>query len=203
MNARPAHLPTLLALVVMFTTALTSAGVNAPSHYADENPAQFLRLGHGNTAFPFLVAANADLYNLPRAIRRAIVLVQNAEQPLPAHALSSDGETLVIAPLFLDASDPRTQADLPAWTHASWSRGGISTIGLDGIGALTVLDNLVDYLEQPQHFPSLHEIVMHGQDVGIDLLRLHARYQQQEQRPRSSALEIRYQLPGAAPIDQR
>lgn len=203
MNARPTHLPTLLALVVMFTTALTSAGVNAPAQYADEDPAQFLRLGHGNAAFPFLVAANADLYNLPRGIRRAIVLVQNAEQPLPAHALSSDSETLVIAPLFLDASDPRTQADLPAWTHASWSHGGTSTIGLDGIGALTVLDNLLDYLEQRQHFPALHEVVLHGQDTGIDLLRLHARYLQQEQQPRNSALKIRYHLPDAAFIDQR
>lgn len=192
------HLPACLVMCIVFTTALSSAAVNAPGQVPpNEAPEQFLRLGDGQTAFPLLVVASADLYNLPRDIQRIIVLIQAPEHPIPADVLATRPGTLVLVPSFLDAADRRAQPDLPAWRHASWQQGAPSSSGLDGVSSLTVIDGLIDYAEQRRHFPVLREIMLIGQGGGIELLH---RYQRDHERPpRASGIAVRYVPLGSEP----
>ncbi|WP_201789759.1 hypothetical protein, partial [Mycobacterium avium] len=41
----------------------------------DVDARQVMRLGHDDQAYPFLIYANADLYNPPKSIERAVVIV--------------------------------------------------------------------------------------------------------------------------------
>jgi len=177
MSRRHAPWPTLLALLIVCTAALTSAAVFPPARpTAGEEPAQFLRLGDGSAAFTLLVAANADLYNLPREATRAIILVQDARQPIPASDLADRHNALVLAPKFLDSRDPRVQPDLPAWRDDGWRHGLPASSGPGRLSALHILDALIDYLKHHPQLPALTEITLIGQDAGIELLALHQRH---------------------------
>lgn len=132
--------------------------------------AQLVRLDDAAGSFAFVLAANADLYNLPRDIRRVVVLVEggsNSSEP----QLDGPDDTLVLVPQFSVVDGRDLPTDLPAWhSEQAWVEGEVSSEGRVGLSPFMVLDALVSYLGRTSHFPRLQEVVFVGRGTTADLL---------------------------------
>ncbi|NIE77448.1 alpha/beta fold hydrolase [Pantoea sp. Ap-967] len=144
---------------------------------------QTLRLGQA-THYHFLAFANHDLQQASLPVQRAVVLLhgvqRNADdyfasgQHLLQNAGLSADDTLLLAPNFLTPRDRRAGDDMPLWAKDKWMHGTASQDGRVGIAGFTVLDDLLAYLGNREHFPALKEIVLIGHSAGGQLLQRYA-----------------------------
>lgn len=194
---------TLLATLALMGTLTSCAKVDVHSESADKPEAdirQVLRLGHDGSAYPFLVYANADLYNPPSSIERAVVIV---------HGVQRDGDqyfktgrkllgnahlqnTLLLAPNFLTPTDAGVSDDMPLWPRDKWMHGIESQFGHKGIPAFQVLDDVVAYLSDRQRYPALKEIVMVSHSAGAQLMQRYAVVNDLDGGLKAHGLSIRY-----------
>ncbi|MFJ4344335.1 alpha/beta fold hydrolase [Pseudomonas sp. NPDC089401] len=161
----------LLLLLTLLLAAQTSA---AP---------QMLSLGQA-THYHFLAFANNDMHRASLPVQRAVVLLhgvrRNAEdyfdsgKQLLEHAGLSASDTLLLTPHFLTPRDRRSGDDMPLWAKDKWMQGTESQDGRVGIAGFTVLDDLLAYLGDRQHFPQLEEIVLIGHSAGGQLMQRYA-----------------------------
>lgn len=131
---------------------------------------QFMRLRGDGVSFTILVGANADLYNLPVGLSRAVILFG----PAPDGESFLADETLLMAPVFLEPGDPRVRSDMPAWQTDDWARGARSGYARRGVRALSVVDGLLRYLADHPALADLQVVDLVGQGAGAELLRRHA-----------------------------
>ena len=164
----------LVCLVVMASMVFSDAVARrSDSSVPVEAGAQFVRLDAAAGSFALVLAANADLYNLPRDIRRVVVRVEGDSNSSEA-LLDEYDDTLILVPQFSVADGRRLPADLPAWhSEQAWVEGEVSSEGHVGISAFTVLDALVSYLGRSSHFPQLQEVVFVGRGTTTDLVERH------------------------------
>lgn len=194
---------TLLATLALMGTMTSCAKVDVHSEGVgkpDVDARQVLRLGHDGNAYPFLVYANADLYNPPSSIERAVVIL---------HGVQRDGDqyfntgrtllgnaqlqnTLLLAPNFLTPTDSGISDDMPLWPRDKWMHGIESQYGHKGIPAFQVLDDLVAYLSDRQRYPALKEIVMVSHSAGAQLMQRYAVVNDLDGGLKAHGLSIRY-----------
>ncbi len=152
---------------------------------------QTLRLG---TAAPyaFLAFANDDLQRASLPVQRAVIVLhgvrrnaddyyQAGERLLSAAGLTAN-DTLLLAPNFLTASDR-----LALWMHGTESRSGRA-----GIAGFSVLDDLLAYLSDRQHFPALKDILVIGHSAGGQLLQRYTLLGAGDQGLDARGINVRY-----------
>jgi hypothetical protein len=191
---------------VALVGAVTSCSVSdaqdeVAGKHVDET-SQILRLGRDSNAYPFRVYANADLYQPPKGIERAVVILHGVQRDadkyfetgrkLLGNAGLSGDHTLLLAPNFLTPSDPGVVDDMPMWPRDKWMHGTESQSGHIGISGFKVLDDLVGYLSNRQRFPALKEIVMVSHSAGAQLLQRYAVVNNLDAGLRASGISIRY-----------
>ncbi|MDF0730770.1 hypothetical protein P0Y43_08500 [Pseudomonas entomophila] len=162
---------------------------------------QTLRLGQAQP-YNFVAFANNDLQRANLPVQRAVVLLhgvkRNADdyfdsgQTLLQNAGFSDADTLLLAPNFLTPADRRAAADMPLWPKDKWMHGTPSQSGRTGIAGFTVLDDLLAYLTDRQHFPQLKEIVFIGHSAGGQLMQRYTLLGDGDQRLRGTGISLRY-----------
>jgi len=158
----------LLSLVPCDTTARRPAAPDTA-----DRKVQLLRLSDGARTFTILVAANADLYNLPPGVRRVVVRIEADSLSNEAASAPIDG-TLVLVPQFMIGDGRTTPPDLPVWhDEQAWASGERSSAGAAGLCAFTLLDALVGYLKRSSHFPQLQEVVFVGRGTAAELVERH------------------------------
>lgn len=153
------------------TSVDLQAGANARH---DTDARQVLRLGRDAQAYPFLLYANADLYNPPKSVERAVVIIRDEHTRLAGAAKFSGERTLLLAPDFLTPEDAGASDDMPLWPRDQWAQGIESQYGHKGIPAFQVLDDVVHYLSDRQRFPALKEIIMVSHSAGAQLMQRYA-----------------------------
>ncbi|MCS3418142.1 hypothetical protein HX875_17010 [Pseudomonas yamanorum] len=168
----------------------------------DVDARQVLRLGHDDQAYPFLIYANADLYNPPKSIERAVVIVHGVQRDadqyfktgrkLMGNAKLPGERTLLLAPNFLTPQDSGVSDDMPLWPRDRWMHGIESQYGHKGIPAFQVLDDVVRYLSDRQRFPALKEIVMVSHSAGAQLMQRYAVVNDLDAGLKAHGLTIRY-----------
>ena len=163
---------------------------------------QTLRLGRDSNAYPFRFYANADLYQPPKGIERAVVILHGVQRDADKYfetgrkllgnaGLSAD-QTLLLAPNFLTPTDPGVGDDMPLWPRDKWMHGIESQSGHTGISGFQVLDDLVYYLSDRQHFPALKEIVMVSHSAGAQLMQRYAVVNNLDAGLKARGIRIRY-----------
>lgn len=156
----------VLANMVFSETAVRRADPVTPV----DARAQLLRLDDAAGSFALVLAANADLYNLPRDIRRVVVRIEGAANSSEAQLDIHDG-TLVLVPQFSVVAGSDLPTDLPAWhSEQAWVDGEMSSAGRAGLSPFTILDALLSYLGRTRHFPQLQEVVFVGRGTTADLV---------------------------------
>ncbi|WP_213941770.1 hypothetical protein [Pseudomonas sp. dw_612] len=192
---------------VVLVGAITSCSLSEAQgevpgkHHVDET-FQTLRLGHDSEAYPFRIYANADLYQPPQGIERAVVMLHGVQRDadkyfetgrkLLGNAGLSAGKTLLLAPNFLTPTDPGVANDMPLWSRDKWMHGIESQSGHTGISGFKVLDDLVGYLSDRQRFPKLKEIVMVSHSAGGQLMQRYAIVNNLDAGLKASGISIRY-----------
>lgn len=166
------------------------------------DPRQVLRLGHDEGAYPFLVYANADLYNPPSTIERAVVVLHGVQRDadnyfktgrtLMGNADLRGKTTLLLAPNFLTPSDAGVSNDMPLWSQDKWMHGIESQYGHQGIPGFQVLDDVVAYLSDRKRYPALKEIVMVSHSAGAQLMQRYAVVNDLDGGLKAHGLTIRY-----------
>lgn len=150
----------------------------------------FMRLHTDRTLFSVLIAASADIYNLPEGLKRVEILVgagfEEARAPSPG--------TLLLVPVFLHSDDPRLQPDMPAWIAGGWARGERSTHAMKGISAVSILDALLRYLDQGSSFAELREVDLISRGSEAKLLQLLILEQIKDPPQFTRSFELRYRL---------
>lgn len=164
----------LLCSVVMASMVFSDAVARrSDSNAPVEAGAQLVRLDAVADSFALALVANADLYNLPRGIRRVVVLVEGDSNSSESQ-LDEQGDTLILVPQFSVADGRKRPVDLPVWhSEQAWVEGEVSSAGHVGLSAFTVLDALVSYLGRSSHFPQLQEVVFVGRGTTADLVARH------------------------------
>ncbi|TBU71730.1 hypothetical protein DNK10_23685 [Pseudomonas daroniae] len=148
---------------------------------------QLLRLHDGTSTFTILVAANADLYNLPQGLRRVVVCIEDDVFSSESSLEASDG-TLVLVPQFQVIDGRPMPMDLPAWHgEQAWTGGELSSEGAVGLSAFAVLDGLLGYLKRSSHFSELQEMVFVGHGMAAELVERHGM-----RPPTSASFRIRH-----------
>ncbi|ANC05095.1 hypothetical protein AB688_24420 [Pseudomonas putida] len=180
------------SLLLLAASLLAVQAVAAP---------QTLRLGD-TAPYNFLAFANNDLQRASLPVQRAVVLLhgvrRNADdyydsgEKLLENAGFSASDTLLLAPNFLTPSDRRAGDDMPLWPKDKWMHGTESQSGRAGIAGFTVLDDLLTYLGNRQHFPALKEIVLIGHSAGGQLMQRYTLLGDGDQRLRASGIQVRY-----------
>lgn len=170
----PRRYALLLCSVVLASMVFSDAAARRSDSSAPlDAGAQLVRLDDAAGSFALVLAANADLYNLPRDIRRVVVLVEddsNSSEP----RLDRQADTLILVPQFSVADGRELPADLPVWhSKQAWVEGEVSSEGRVGLSAFTVLDALVSYLGRASRFPQLQEVVFVGRGTTADLVERH------------------------------
>ncbi|MHC8286055.1 hypothetical protein ACYZUD_04340 [Pseudomonas sp. XS1P51] len=195
---------------VLGTVTLVGAITSSPISEAQgevvgkrvDESSQILRLGRDSGAYPFRVYANADLYQPPKSIERAVVILHGVQRDADKYfetgrklldnaGLSAD-RTLLLAPNFLTPTDPGVGDDMPMWPRDKWMHGIESQSGHTGISGFKVLDDLVGYLSDRQRFPALKEIVMVSHSAGAQLMQRYAVVNNLDAGLRISGIHIRY-----------
>ena len=164
----------LFCSVVMASMAFSDAVARrSDSSVPVEAGAQFVRLDAAAGSFALALVANADLYNLPRGIRRVVVFVER-DSNYSESQLDERGDTLILVPQFSVADGRKRPVDLPVWhSEQAWVEGEVSSEGHVGLSAFTVLDALVSYLGRSSRFPQLQEVVFVGRGTTADLVAQH------------------------------
>jgi len=164
----------LLCSVVLANMVFSeTAARRAESATPVDGRVQLLRLNDAAGNFALPLAANADLYNLPRDIRRVVVRIEDDSNSSEALLDTHDG-TLVLVPQFSVVDGRNQPTDLPAWhSEQAWVDGEASSEGRLGLSAFTVLDALLGYLGRTSHFPQLQEVVFVGRGTTADLVERH------------------------------
>jgi hypothetical protein len=191
-----------VALVGAITSSpLSEAQGEIPGKRADQL-SQILRLGRDVEAYPFRVYANADLYQPPKGIERAVVILHGVQRDadryfetgrdLLSKAELSPDRTLLLAPNFLTPTDADVGDDMPLWPRDKWMHGVESQSGRVGISGFKVLDDLVGYLADRQRFPALKEIVMVSHSAGAQLMQRYAVVNNLDAGLRAAGIQIRY-----------
>nr|WP_315418462.1 hypothetical protein [uncultured Pseudomonas sp.] len=196
---------TLLGTLALMGTLTSCAKVDVHTESVDKPEAdarQVLRLGHDGNAYPFLVYANADLYNPPSSIERAVVILHGVQRDgdeyfktgrkLLGNARLQNTSTLLLAPNFLTPTDSGISDDMPLWPRDKWMHGIESQYGHKGIPAFQVLDDLVAYLSDRQRYPALKEIVMVSHSAGAQLMQRYAVMNDLDGGLKAHGLSIRY-----------
>lgn len=178
--------------VALLTTALYCGFASASQ--------QLLRLGQ-NEPYNFLAFANTDLNGASPA-SRAVVLVhgvrRNADdyyqygQSLLKKAGFDANDTLLLSLNFLTAEDSRAGSDMPLWARDKWMHGTASSKGRRGIDAFAVLDDLLLYLADRQHFPAMQEIVLIGHSAGGQLMQRYSILGDGDERLATTGIKVRY-----------
>ena len=73
----------VLASLALMGSLSSCAKVDVHSEGVDKPEAdarQVLRLGHDDSAYPFPIYANADLYNPPKTLERAVVILHGVQR---------------------------------------------------------------------------------------------------------------------------
>ncbi|WP_448650320.1 hypothetical protein ACSHWC_20410 [Pseudomonas fluorescens] len=195
----------VLATLALMGTLTSCAKVDVHSESAENPPAdarQILRLGHDGSAYPFLVYANADLYNPPKTLERAVIIVHGVQRDADQYFKTGrkllgnthlpSASTLLIAPNFLTPTDSGVSDDMPLWPRDKWMHGIESQFGRTGIPAFQVLDDVVAYLSDRQRYPALKEIVMVSHSAGAQLMQRYAVMNDLDTRLKAHGLTIRY-----------
>lgn len=164
----------LLCSVVMACMAFSDAVARrSDSSVPVEAGAQLVRLDAAADSFALVLVVNADLYNLPRGIRRVVVLVE-VDSNSSESQLDRQDDTLILVPQFSVVDGRKRPVDLPVWhSEQAWVEGEVSCAGHVGLSAFTVLDALVNYLGRSSHFPQLQEVVFVGRGTTADLVARH------------------------------
>ncbi|RZO02762.1 hypothetical protein EKG40_25985 [Pseudomonas moorei] len=167
-----------------------------------DEASQTLRLGRDSGAYPFRIFANADLYQPPKSIKRAVVMLHGVQRDadkyfesgrkLLGNAGLAAGNTLLLAPNFLTPTDQDAIDDMPLWPRDKWMYGIESTSGHAGISGFKVLDDIVGYLSNREHFPALQEIVMISHSAGAQLMQRYAVVNNLDAGLKVSGISIRY-----------
>lgn len=195
----------VLASLALMGTLSSCAKVDVHSEGVDKPEAdarQVLRLGHDDSAYPFPIYANADLYNPPKTLERAVVILHgvqrdadqyfNTGRKLLGNARLPSTTTLLLAPNFLTPTDSGVSNDMPLWPRDKWMHGIESQFGRKGIPAFQVLDDLVGYLSDRQRYPALKEIVMVSHSAGAQLMQRYAVMNDLDASLKAHGLTIRY-----------
>jgi hypothetical protein len=196
---------TVLAYLALMAAVTSCAKVDVQAEATDKRDAdarQIVRLGHDDGAYPFLVYANADLYNPPNTLQRAVVIVHGVQRDgdqyfktgrkLMGNAQLSGDSTLLLAPNFLTPTDAGVSDDMPLWPRDKWMHGIESQFGHKGIPAFRVLDDLVAYLSDRQRYPALKEIVMVSHSAGAQLMQRYAVVNDLDAGLKARGITIRY-----------
>jgi len=172
---RPCRYILLLCSVVLADVVFSDAIARRLDHGLPADAgAQFLRLDEATGSFALMLSANADLYNLPRGIRRVVVNIEGDSDASQAPA-DSYGDTLILVPQFSVVDGRQLPADLPAWySEQAWIDGEVSKEGRVGLSASAVLDALLGYLGSPRRFPELQEVVLVGRGSAAEVVARHA-----------------------------
>lgn len=179
-------------LLLLLTSLLSAQAFAAP---------QTLRLG---TAAPyaFLAFANDDLQRASLPVQRAVIVLhgvrrnaddyyQAGERLLSAAGLTAN-DTLLLAPNFLTANDRLATPDMPLWPKNLWMHGTESRSGRAGIAGFSVLDDLLAYLSDRQHFPALKDILVIGHSAGGQLLQRYTLLGDGDQGLGARGINVRY-----------
>ncbi|MGY2374297.1 hypothetical protein ACW9IB_07295 [Pseudomonas sp. SDO524_S393] len=196
---------TVLGSLALMGALTSCAKVDVHGDAADKHEdeaRQVLRLGHDAGAYPFLVYANADLYNPPRTLERAVIIVHGVQRDadqyfktgrtLLGNAHLKSATTLLLAPNFLTPQDSGVSNDMPLWRRDKWMHGIESQFGHKGIPAFQVLDDVVSYLSDRQRYPALKEIVMVSHSAGAQLMQRYAVMNDLDGGLKAHGLSIRY-----------
>jgi pimeloyl-ACP methyl ester carboxylesterase len=164
--------------------------------------AQAVELGEPGQRYPFLVFASADLQAPSIRANRAVVVIhgiqRNAQdyfaagEQLLANAGLANDSTLLLAPKFAMPQDDQATAELPLYGYDDWVQGDVSRQGRTGVGAFTVLDDLLRLLADRARFPALREILLIGHSAGGQLLQRYAAFSPQEEVLRPRGIALRY-----------
>ncbi|MGF0337082.1 hypothetical protein [Ectopseudomonas toyotomiensis] len=150
----------------------------------------FVRLHTDRMLFSVLIAASADIYNLPEGLKRVEILVgagfEEARAPSPG--------TLLLVPVFLHSDDPRLQPDMPAWIAGGWAWGERSTHAMKGVSAVSILDALLRYLDQGSSFAELREVDLISGGSEAKLLQLLILEHIKDPPQFTRGFELRYRL---------
>lgn len=171
------HLRSYILLLCSVALANMVFSETAPSRIESANDIggrmQLLRLNDASGNFAFPLAANADLYNLPRDIQRVIVRIEDESSTSEALLETHDG-VLVLVPQFSVLDGRNLPMDLPVWdSEQAWAGGEVSSQGRLGLSAFAVFDALLGYLGRVSHFPQLQEVVFVGHGMTVDLVVRH------------------------------
>ena len=150
----------------------------------------FMRLHTDRTLFSVLIAASADIYNLPEGLERVEILLGTGFEEV----LVPSPNTLVLVPVFLHSDDPRLQPDMPAWIAGGWARGERSTHAMKGISAVSILDALLRYLDQGSSFAELREVDLISRGSEAKLLQLLILEHVKDPPQFTRRFELRYRL---------
>ncbi len=187
---------------------------------ADALPAAFffpvMPLGSAPDALPQFIplAANQRLDGAHPGVKRAIVAIHDETRDatsaltmLSTLAGELNATTLIIAPQFLVPSDIVRFADqLPekgrafaAWQISGWGRGDESmpVSGRKSISSFAVVDLLLMYVSDKDHFPDLDTIVLAGFGEGANFVQRYAAFNLASDVLDKQGLTVRYVVAAA------
>jgi hypothetical protein len=107
-------------------------------------------------------------------VTRAVIAIHGAERRATvtyagvvaaAQASGEDGNTLIIAPQFLNQTDIGLPDDILYWTGTAWRFGNRSVNG-PRISSYEVLDRILALIVDSGNFPSLSTVVVAGHSAG-------------------------------------
>ena len=130
-----------------------------------------------------LAFASRPLLGRMKGVTRLLVMVHGAARDADqAAALGlaaigpAAGETLVVAPQFLDPEDIRRwtlSGDRLRWSDTGWARGE-AALGPAPVSPFSALDALLRSLADPGLLPDLKSVTIAGYGAGADLVQLYA-----------------------------
>lgn len=162
------------------------------------SPDQFA-LGSGALSIGVSQDWNHPLPQVQRALivihgrlRNAQTYLRSAEQAATqAGQLST---TLIIAPQFLNQSDDSRHAlaqNLLRW-HANDWMAGAPALGPEPVSSYTVLDQILEHLNDRQRFPALREVVIAGHSGGAQVVQRYAIATRADKALQARGIKVRY-----------
>jgi hypothetical protein len=125
--------------------------------------------------FRIPICRNYALEETQLKVTRAVVAIHGAERRATetyaaviaaAEEAGEDSNTLVVAPQFLNETDPGLPDDVLYWSGTAWRFGNRSVNGNPRLSSYAVLDAILIAIAEGGHFPNLATLVVAGHSAG-------------------------------------
>jgi len=125
--------------------------------------------------FRIPICRNYALEKTQPKVTRAVVAIHGAERRATetyaeviaaADEAGEDSNTLIVAPQFLNETDPGLPDDVLYWTGTAWRFGNRSVNGNPRVSSYEVLDAILITIAEGGNFPNLATLVVAGHSAG-------------------------------------